>query len=126
MSHLTISHTTRHYPTLPYEDICAAVHSPDYSLSLVFVGRTLAQRINSEARGKTYVPDVLSFPLDETHGEIYLCLPVAYQKAPQYDHTLNGHVGFLFIHGLLHLKGFTHGATMEAAERKLCARFNLR
>ena len=125
MAHLTVSATTRSYPDHPYQSIANAILSARYQLSLVFVGATRAQSLNQEARGKTYVPDVLSFPLTATMGEIYICLPRAYAQANNYNHTKSDHVAFLFIHGLLHLKGYEHGATMERAERRYCARFGL-
>lgn len=125
MAHLTLSATTRSYPDHPYESIASAILSASYQLSLVFVGATRAKTLNQTARGKSYVPDVLSFPLHNTTGEIYICLPRAYAQAATYGHTQKDHVAFLFIHGLLHLKGYEHGATMERAERRFCARFGL-
>lgn len=125
MAHLTISATVAHYPELPYAAIVDAILPKSYELSLVIVGEQRARTVNQTARGKDYVPDVLSFPLTSRMGEIYLCLPKAYADAPQYSHTPVGHTGFLLIHGLLHLKGYEHGATMERAERRYCSLFNL-
>ena len=59
--------------------------------------------------------NILSFPLSKTSGEILIC-PKA---AKPYS------VGYLFIHGLLHLKGRVHGATMEREERRLLKAFGL-
>ena len=61
----------------------------------------------------TKTSNVLSFPLSKTSGEILIC------KAAAKPYT----VEFLFIHGLLHLKGLKHGAIMEGEESRLLKRF---
>ncbi len=123
MSNVTISHSTKTYPNLPYKQIKDAILGKKYSLSLVFIGAKRAQRLNIVHRNKAYIPDVLSFPLDENTGEIYICLPRVAATAHKYSHSPLFHTGFLFIHGLLHLKGYRHGATMEGMEQKYCKRF---
>lgn len=120
---LTISHTTRSYPRLPFYDIKNSILGKQYKLSLVFVGATRAQHLNQTLRNKNYAPDILSLPLGNKTGEIFICLPKVKRKAPLYHHTYKQHVAFLFIHGLLHLKGYAHGATMEKAEAKYCRKF---
>lgn len=121
---LQISHTTRNYPrTLPYQQIKDAILGKRYNLSLVFIGEKTASQLNQSYRNKKTVPDVLSFPLTDTTGEIYLCLPKIQSTYKKFTHTYEEHVGYLFIHGLLHLKGFVHGATMEQAEKRLANRF---
>lgn len=61
------------------------------------------------------VSNVLSFPLSKTSGEILIC------KAAAKPYT----VPYLFIHGLLHLKGYKHSARMDSAEQDLLQRFSL-
>lgn len=119
----TISHTTASYPSLPYSKIKNAVLGTNYDLSLVFIGTQRARDLNQAHRDKTTVPDVLSFPLAPNVGEIYLCLPRIARTAHHFDHTPKQHTGYLFIHGLLHLKGYDHGATMERAEKRFLNRF---
>jgi len=126
MSCVTVTHTTRTYPRLPYEQIKDTILGSNYELSLVFVGETRARQLNQAYRNKDYTPDVLSFPLDDTHGEMFLCLQKIYRIAPRYGRSKVGQVGFLFIHGLLHLKGYSHGATMEEAEKKYCTKFKIK
>ena len=60
--------------------------------------------------------NVLSFPLSKTSGEILIC------KSAAKPYT----VEYLFIHGLFHLKGLKHGATMEREERRILNKFGLR
>ncbi len=96
-----------------------------YELSLVFVGKTRATALNKAYRGKTYSPNVLSFPLTENTGEIVICPHVAVKEAAKFNLSVDGYIAFLFIHGLLHLKGYDHGDTMERMERKHLKTFNI-
>ncbi|HEV8677231.1 MAG TPA: rRNA maturation RNAse YbeY [Candidatus Paceibacterota bacterium] len=63
---------------------------------------------------KTKTSNVLSFPLSKTSGEILICKSAAKPYTAEY----------LFIHGLLHIKGLKHGATMERTEEKLLKQFS--
>ncbi len=92
---------------------------------MAFVGTKRAQKLNVAYRQKTYVPNVLSFPLDATHGEIVLCPEIAYPEAKDFNLTKDGYIAFLFIHGLLHLKGHDHGDTMESLERRYVKQFGV-
>ncbi len=126
MDTFTITATAKSYPKLPYEDIKNDILGKRYCLSLAFVGGTRAQRLNQAYRKKTYTPNVLSFPLDSTTGEIYITPTIAKKEAKKFDMTPKGYIGFLFIHGCLHLKGLDHGDTMDTAEMKYCKKYNLR
>lgn len=123
---LTLSHRTRAFPRLPYEAIKDSILGKKYVLSLIFIGEKRAQALNLAHRNATYVPNVLSFPLDKSTGEIYITPRIAKRECKKFNMTPAGYVGFLFIHGLLHLKGYPHGATMERLEKKYCQRFNMR
>lgn len=120
---IDIRNTTTHTPQVPWERIARAVLGVSYELSLILCSDSLARRINRESRKKTYAPNVLSFPLSEHEGEIVLNIRKAYREASQYNHSHTEHLIFLFIHGLLHLKGMDHGDTMENAERHFLKRF---
>lgn len=122
----TIASTIKKYPRFPYQEIKEAVLGKTYTLTLAFVGTKRAQQLNQFYRQKSYVPDVLSFPLDKTAGEIYICPEIAYPKAKDYNLSKSGHIAFLFIHGLLHLKGYDHGATMEKLEQKYLKQFKIK
>lgn len=126
MDTFSITARAKTYPKLPYEDMKNAILGKRYALSLVFTGAQVAKRLNTEHRGKTYVPNVLSFPLSSDAGEIFITPTVAKKEARKFNMSVNGYIGFLFIHGLLHLKGLDHGDTMEKAEKKYCMRYNLR
>ena len=120
-----ISSTIKYYPKYPYQEIKEAILGKKYQLSLSFVGTKRAQTINTIYRHKTYVPNVLSFPLDETHGEIIICPKIAYPEAKDFSLSKEGYIAFLFIHGLLHLKGYDHGDTMEKLEQRNLKRFGI-
>lgn len=114
--------TRRKAPGLRYADMAQAV-LPGWELSLVFAGRTRAQSLNRRLRNKTYIPNVLSYESGKKSGEIIICLDVAESQAPSYGMSYRTFVGYLFIHGLLHLKGHPHGPTMERYEGDLVSRF---
>ena len=117
--------TVRSYPSLPYEKIKNDILGKKYNLSLAFIGSTRAQTLNNEHRGKNYIPNVLSFPLDEQIGEIFITPTIAKKEAYKFDMTHKGYVGFLFIHACLHLKGLDHGKQMEKEEKKYCRKYKL-
>lgn len=118
-----ISHTTRTYPKLPYGKIAAAILGAEYEISLTFLGETKAQQLNIESRNKDYIPNVLSFPLTDTVGEVYITPAVAKREASAAGMTYTTYTLFLFIHGCLHLKGYDHGTKMTALEKKYLKQF---
>ena len=122
-AHFSLGHTTRSYPRLAYERMKNNVLGASYALSLVFIGTTRAQTLNRTNRKKTYIPNVLSFSLDETHGEIFITPKIAKKEARQRNMTTNEYTGYLFIHALLHLKGLRHGDTMDMLEKKYCIKY---
>lgn len=126
MSNFSLASTVKSYPRLPYQKMKEDVLGLHYELSLVFVGKTRAQALNRTHRNKTYVPNVLSFPIDTHIGEIFITPEVAKKEAAAFGMTRNGYIGYLFIHGLLHLKGHTHGSAMEKAEARYTSRYNLK
>lgn len=102
----------------------------NYDISLSFVSREEIKDLNSVHRGKDTATDVLSFPQLEltaplqpgtkinaspsndgppsTLGDIVICVPVARTHASEIGHDLDREIGFLMIHGLLHLVGYDH------------------
>jgi probable rRNA maturation factor len=126
MARVEINNLTRRpVPRFAYTTI-AATALPDWDISLVFVGPKKAQELNMQLRKKSYTPNVLSYSLGEKSGEVFICLTEAEKQAPSHGMSSREFVLFLFIHGLLHLKGWAHGSTMERCERKLVAQFATR
>ncbi len=108
---------------------------PGWDISLVFAGEIRAKALNIALRDKDYIPNVLSYetgnpkPAKDMNtrqnrsGEIIICPSIAKKQAPEHELPYKEFLALLFIHGLLHLKGQRHGATMEKQERQLAARF---
>lgn len=96
-----------------------------YELSLVICGDTLARTLNKAHRGKTHAANVLSFPLSRTEGEIFLNIDAAAREARRFGTSRQRRLALLFVHGLVHLKGYHHGRTMEGREQKILRAFDL-
>lgn len=124
----TISSTLRGNPTytgLPFCNVKETILGKRYDLELVFVGATRAQKLNKDFRNKDYTPNVLSFPLDDLSGQVFICPRIAEKeyKLHNFKHV-KGYILYLFIHACLHLKGFEHGIDMEKEESKLLKKFS--
>ncbi len=115
--------TRKPIPAFPFKKALDAT-LPGWEISLAFAGETRAQKMNVTLRKKDYIPNVLSYESGDRSGEIVICLEVAKRQAPDYGMNYTEFVGFLFIHGLMHLKGMQHGATMEHQERLLLKRLS--
>ncbi len=122
----TISNTTRgREPRVAYGAIKDAVLGSSYELSLVFAGETVSRRLNRTYRAIDRPASVLSFPLDKNSGEIIICPQYVKRRVRAFGIPYRDLIGFLFIHGMLHLKGMEHGSRMEQRERVLCEQFSL-
>jgi len=92
-------------------------------LSVTFVDNEAIQKINREYRGKDAPTDVISFSLEEMSedeieivgtdlprilGDIIISIPKAKEQAIEYGHTFERELGFLAVHGFLHLLGYDH------------------
>jgi len=120
---LTLSNTTAARPAIPFHTIKDDILGKSYELSLALIGEARARDINRRSRQKEYAPNVLSFALGRGAGEIYLTPAVARREAKRFGHTERQHLTFLYIHGLLHLKGYDHGLKMERLEEKYLAKY---
>lgn len=59
-------------------------------------------------------------PLDELLGDIIISVPRTEAQAEEYGHSFERELGFLFVHGFLHLLGYDHGN--EAEEREMISK----
>lgn len=97
------------------------LNPPAGTVSLVFVDNAAIQALNKKWRQKDAPTDVLAFAHLEKGvfpqgaegdeniiGEIFISLERASAQASEYQHSLQDEVNKLFIHGFLHLLGFTH------------------
>jgi probable rRNA maturation factor len=100
-------------------------------VSVIIVGKEKMRAINRAYRQMDRWTDVLSFPLWEPGeewvsaaqeaillGDIVICLPQAREQAAAYGHSLQRELGFLAVHGFLHLLGYDHQT--EAEEEEMC------
>ena len=75
------------------------------ALSVVFVSPPIIKKYNRIYRHQPSVTDVLSF---NEVNEILICYAKAKNQAKNNHTTIKMEIGWLFIHGLLHLLGYTH------------------
>lgn len=123
---LTIRNTTKgKLPRLPFAKMTDAVLGKEYDCSLVVVSGAKSRALNRTYRGKDTPTNILSFPLDEHEGEIFLDLKKARGDAPLFGRTYTNFIAFLYVHALFHLKGLDHGTKMENAEKKIRTQFHI-
>jgi len=116
----------RELPALPFEKMGRVVFGRRGSVSVVFIGDARSRTLNRIHRKKDSPANVLSFPLSHPQGgEIFINLARARVEAPHFGLSYRNYVGYLFIHGLLHLEGHDHGGKMDEAEQTLCKRFSI-
>lgn len=125
MDTFTITSTVAHYPPFAYELVKDAIVGRSYELSLTFVGKKRAAIYNQTYRQKDYAPNVLSFPLTASTGEIIICPQVTHREAASYALSQDGYIVYLFIHGLLHLKGLDHSDEMDKREQYFLRKFKV-
>ena len=118
MAHLfTFENTTRaKLPRVDFLKIKDEILGKDYDLTLTIVDAKKITELNLMYRNKNCSTDILSFPLSQNEGEIYICPKEAKNGAKKFDRKYDNFIPFLFIHGCTHLKGFDHGGTMERLE----------
>ncbi len=108
--------------SLPFDAIKKDILGEEYSLSIVFVGEKFSKQLNFKYRNKNKPTNILSFPLDKKQGDIFICLNTVKKESKDEEKNFGKNfrefLGFLVIHGMLHLKGYEHGAIMERAETK--------
>jgi len=130
------------------------VNAPsNYEVSVSFVDSDEIQRLNKEYRAKDAPTDVLSFMLSDPStwlgktnkpstpnkliesdisdipialGDIVICEEIAKQQAEIYGHSLERELGFLLIHGLLHLAGYDHMTEEDETKMRQAQREILR
>jgi probable rRNA maturation factor len=109
-------------PRLPFGDLKNDILGKGYELSVAFVGENKSRELNKKYRKKDKPTNVLSFSLSKKGGELVLCPAVVKIEAKNFGRSYPEFLGFLVIHGMLHLKGMTHGKKMERSEEKYLSR----
>ena len=92
-------------------------------LSVTFVTNEAIHQINKEYRHKDAPTDVISFALEELGegetaivaddmprilGDVIISIDRTREQAEQFGHSFERELGFLAIHGLLHVLGYDH------------------
>ncbi|MGO4544386.1 rRNA maturation RNase YbeY [Paenibacillus sp. 2TAB23] len=108
-------------------------------VSLTFTGDEEIHELNREYRGIDRPTDVLSFAMQEDGvdeldiifeveheedadpisgmlGDIIISVDTALAQSEEYGHSLEREIGFLFVHGFLHLIGYDHQDDETEAE----------
>lgn len=98
----------------------------DAVISVQIVDDDMIQQLNQQYRQIHQPTDVLSFPQFEADeekislpgqplplGDIVISLPRAKQQATEFGHPLERELGFLAVHGFLHLLGYDHQSPEE-------------
>lgn len=90
-------------------------------LVVVFVNSSEMRKMNRQYREKDYATDVLSFQPAEPSslGELVLCLPTIRSQAKRTGLSERGELGYMIVHGVLHLLGYDHEE--KAGEAKMFA-----
>lgn len=106
-------------------------------VALSFVTDEEIQQLNKQYRNLDRPTDVLSFAMREMGedefeiiyeepteieplGDIIISIPRAIAQSEEYGHSVEREIGFLFVHGFLHLIGYDHQD--EAAEVEMFAK----
>jgi probable rRNA maturation factor len=87
---------------------------------VVFVDPDEMKRLNKKFRQKNYATDVLSFasdPSDEAVGELVICPQVISRQAKEHRLLVKEELGYMVLHGLLHLLGHDHERSASAARK---------
>jgi len=118
----------------------------ELEVSVTFMTDADIQEVNATYRGKNVPTDVISFALEElTEGEvaiipeegmptalgdILISVETAERQAGEYGHDINREIGFLALHGFLHLLGYDHiteeeEVVMFGRQKEILASFGL-
>ncbi|MFV0561372.1 MAG: rRNA maturation RNase YbeY [Enterococcus sp.] len=99
----------------------------DTEMSVTFMDNAAIQVINRDYRGKDAPTDVISFAIEEEGedeipvifedddnpmprvlGDIMISIERAAEQAESYGHSYDRELGFLAVHGFLHINGYDH------------------
>ncbi len=88
-------------------------------LTVVFLDPKEAKAMNKQFRHKDYATDVLSFEslAPDSLGELVLCPQVLMKQAKEHGLKNREELGYLLLHGVLHLLGYDHETSSKDAEK---------
>lgn len=88
-------------------------------LVLAFISKSEIQKLNREFRGKDKATDVLSFESDDPTvlGELAISPEVISKQAREHGLLVREELGYMVLHGFLHLLGYDHEAGGSDAKK---------
>ena len=117
------------------------IDKEDKEMALTFVDNERIHQVNLEYRGMDRPTDVVSLEykpeesisfedldlededlaglmdeFDTYIGELYISIDRAREQAAEYGHSFEREMGFLAVHGFLHINGYDHYTPQEEAE----------
>ncbi len=107
----------------PYRDVIKKIFNSiddNHEMNIIFVDKETIHQMNRDYRGIDRVTDVISFALHDNDemmdlpeeeielGDIFICVDKAIEQASEYGHSIEREIGFLAVHGYLHLCGYDH------------------
>ena len=120
-----INETKGRLPSLPFDQMKTVILGRNYDLCLNFVSSAKLLDLNNQYRNINKSTDILSFPLDKNSGEIFISPIETKKMMDEFNRSYKNFTAYLFIHGLVHLKGFDHGKKMESIEKKYRKQFSI-
>lgn len=111
-------------PRLPFVCIKEAILGVDYELGISFFSPKKQKEINKKYRNINKTTNILSFAITKNSGDISFDLSKIKKEKALFQMTYRELLKYLFIHGLLHLKGMDHSAIMERQEKKFLKMFS--
>lgn len=100
-------------PKLDWGKIKDLVLGRKYDLGVALVGGQEMRRVGKISKHRKRA-NVLSFDYSQNSGEILLNIPQIRREAKASGKPTKHHLAHLYIHSLLHLKGYNHKKSGEA------------
>lgn len=108
----------------------------NFEVSITIVDNNRIHEINKEYRSIDRPTDVISFAIEDNDdefeiffdeldddialprllGDIFISMDKVEEQAEEFDHSIEREIGFLTVHGFLHLNGYDHQTEEEEKE----------
>lgn len=113
-------------PPSIYNSIASAISEQEKCsfnfIEVVYVDENEIVRINNEHLDHNYVTDIITFRYDEgsdnidIEGTLFCCAPRIVEQSKEFDVPLKEEFLRIYIHGLLHLVGYSDKTVEEKEE----------
>ncbi|MBI2068864.1 MAG: rRNA maturation RNase YbeY [Candidatus Yanofskybacteria bacterium] len=95
----------------------AKLKAKKVEVSVNLIGESRIKELNKKYRKKGKPTDVLSFPLGDGNGDIFICLSIAKKEAKRENVSIEAKLAQLTVHGFLHLLGYDHERSKKDADK---------